>query len=125
VVLFDVADETLTKRFLIQARDHIFYELWENHIQKNALRLIRLQPQDVMYRPLVPENETNIWPKRLTAFPGEKLEFSMITVAETTVKIYAPETAPQIKSIDCRPVPYGHCTFTVRYVCFRTSPAKA
>jgi hypothetical protein len=28
-------------------------------------------------------------------------------------------------SSSCRPVPYGHSTFTVRYVCFRTSPANA
>jgi hypothetical protein len=25
----------------------------------------------------------------------------------------------------CRPAPYGHCTLTVRYVCFRTSLANA
>jgi hypothetical protein len=47
---------------------------------------------DEMYRTLVPENEISIWPRRLTAPPGEALEFSMITIAETIVKIYAPET---------------------------------
>jgi hypothetical protein len=33
--------------------------------------------------------------------------------------------AERVARLRCRPVPYGHCTFTVRYVCFRTSPANA
>jgi hypothetical protein len=42
--------------------------------------------------------------------PGGKLEYSMITIAETIVKIYAPETAPQVKSIDqrCREAPFEY-----------------
>jgi hypothetical protein len=56
-----------------------------------------------MYRTLVPENEIDIWPRRLSSPPGGKLEYSMITIAETIVKIYAP----QVKSIDqrCREAP--------------------
>jgi hypothetical protein len=57
---------------------------------------------DEMYRTLVPENEISIWPRRLTAPQGEPLEFPMITIAEIIVKIYAPETAPHVKSIDQR-----------------------
>jgi hypothetical protein len=65
---------------------------------------------DEMYRTLVPENEISIWPRRLTAPPGEALEFSTITIAETIVKIYAPETAPHVKSIDqrCRKAPFEY-----------------
>jgi hypothetical protein len=38
-----------------------------------------------MYRTLVPENEIDIWPRRLSSPPGGKLEYPMITVAETIV----------------------------------------
>jgi hypothetical protein len=65
---------------------------------------------DEVYRTLVPENEIAIWPRRLTAPPGEALEFSMVAIAETIVKIYAPETAPHVKSIDqrCREAPFKY-----------------
>jgi hypothetical protein len=86
-----ILSDTVDAKF---ARDPAFEGHWSAHIQKIKLRLM-----DEMYRTLVPENEIAIWPRRLTAPPGEALEFSMITIAETIVKIYAPETAPHVKSI--------------------------
>jgi hypothetical protein len=96
VILSDTVDAKFAKLFLVQARDPAFEGHWSAHIQK-----IKLQSRlmDEMYRTLVPENEIAIWPRRLAAPPGEALEFSMITIAETIVKIYAPETAPHVKSI--------------------------
>jgi hypothetical protein len=77
----------------------------ENSITPDKKRLM-----DEICRTLVPENEITIWPRRRTASPGEALEFSMITIAETIVKIYAPETAPHVKSIDqrCREAPFKY-----------------
>jgi hypothetical protein len=65
---------------------------------------------DEMYRTLVPENENSIWPRILTAPQEEPLEFPVITIAEIIVKIYAPETAPHVKSIDqrCREAPFEY-----------------
>jgi hypothetical protein len=102
VILSDTVDAKLAKLFLVQARDPAFEGHWSAHIQKTALRQIKLRLMDEMYRTLVPENEIVIWPRRLTAPPGESLEFSTITIAETIVKIYAPETAPQ----RCREAPF-------------------
>jgi hypothetical protein len=50
------------------------------------------------------------WPRRLTAPQGERLGFPMITITEIIVKIYAPETAPHVKSIDqrCREAPFEY-----------------
>jgi hypothetical protein len=110
VIISDTVDAKLARLFLIQARDPAFEGHWSAHIQKTALRLIKLRLMDKMYRTLVPENEIAIWPRRLTAPPGEALEFSMITIAEIIVKIYAPETAPHVKSIDrrCREAPFEY-----------------
>jgi hypothetical protein len=87
VILSDTVDAKLARLFLIQARDPAFEGHWSAHIQKTALRLIKLRLMDEMYRPLVPENEIAIWPKRLIAPPGEPLAFSMIAIAEIIVKI--------------------------------------
>jgi hypothetical protein len=110
LILSDTVDAKLARLFLIQARDPAFEGHWSAHIQKTALRLIKLRLMDEMYRTLVPENEIAIWPRRLTAPPGEPLEFSMIAIAEIIVKIYAPETAPHVKSIDqrCREAPFEY-----------------
>jgi hypothetical protein len=110
VILFDTVDAKLARLFLIQARDPAFEGHWSAHIQKTALRLIKLRLMDEMYRTLVPENLIAIWPRRLTAPRGEALEFSMVAIAETIVKIYAPETAPHVKSIDqrCREAPFEY-----------------
>ena len=101
-ILSDTVDERLAKLFLVQARDPTFAGTWQTHIQKKALRLIRFRLHDVMYRSLVPQNEIHIWPARLTAPAGQPLEHSLLEIAETIMKIYAPETAPQTKSIDQR-----------------------
>jgi hypothetical protein len=65
---------------------------------------------DEMYRTLVLENEITIWLGRHNAPPGEPMEIPMITIAETIVKLYAPETAPQVKSSDqrCREAPFEY-----------------
>jgi hypothetical protein len=110
VILSDTVDAKLARLFLIQARDPAFEGHWSAHIQKTALRLIKLRLMDEIYRTLAPENEIAIWPRKLTAPPGEPLEFSMIAIAEIIVKIYAPETAPHVKSIDqrCREAPFEY-----------------
>jgi hypothetical protein len=110
VILPDTVDSKLAKLFLVQARDPAFEGHWSAHIQKTALRLIKLRFMDEMYRTLAPENKIAIWPRRLTVPPGEALEFPMIAIAETIVKIYAPETPPHVKSIDqrCREAPFKY-----------------
>jgi hypothetical protein len=110
VIVFDTVDAKLARLFFIQPRDPAFEGHWSAHIQKTALRLIKLRLMDEVYRTLVPENEIAIWPRRLTAPPEEALEFSMVAIAETIVKIYAPETAPHVKSIDqrCREAPFAY-----------------
>jgi hypothetical protein len=110
VILSDTVDAKLARLFLIQVRDPAFEGHWQAHIQKTALRLIKLRLMDEMYRTLVPEDYIAIWPRRFTAPPGGALEFSMVAIAETIVKIYAPETAPHVKSIDqrCREAPFEY-----------------
>jgi hypothetical protein len=102
VVLSLTVDAKLARAFLIRGTLVGTYS--------TALRLIKLRLMDEMYRPLVPENEIAIWPRRLTAPQGEQLEFPMITITEIIVKIYAPETAPHVKSIDqrCREAPFEY-----------------
>jgi hypothetical protein len=73
VILSDTVDAKLVRLFLIQARGPAFEGHWSAHIQKTAFRLIKLRLMDAMYRTLVPENEIAIWPRRLTAPPGEAL----------------------------------------------------
>jgi hypothetical protein len=60
VILSDTVDAKLARLFLIQARDPAFEGHWSAHIQKTALRLIKLRLMDEMYRTLVPENEIAI-----------------------------------------------------------------
>jgi hypothetical protein len=60
VILSDTVDAKLARAFLIQARDQAFEGHWSAHIQKTALRLIKLRLMDEMYRTLVPENEISI-----------------------------------------------------------------
>jgi hypothetical protein len=109
-ILSDKVDEKLARAFLVQARDPTFIGTWQTHIQKTALRLIRYRLHDVMYRTIVPQNEISIWPKKLTAPAGQPLEHSLLVIAETIMKIYAPETAPQTKSIEqrCREAPFEY-----------------
>ena len=70
VFLSDTVDEKLAKAFLIQARVPAFKGHYETHIQKTALRLIRLRLHDVTYRSLVPLHEIAIWPKKTTTPMG-------------------------------------------------------
>jgi hypothetical protein len=104
VILSDTVDAKRARLFLIQARDPAFEGHW------SALRLIKFRLMDETYRKLVPENEIAVWPRRLTAPPGEPLEFSVVAIAEIIAKIYAPETAPHVKSIDqrCREAPFEY-----------------
>jgi transposase InsO family protein len=110
VILSDVVNAKLAKEFLIQATDPTFQGTWQNHIQKKALRAIRFRLQDITYRSLVPQTEINIWPAKSSAPAGQPLEYSLLVIAETIMKIYAPETAPNIKSIDQRikEAPFGY-----------------
>jgi hypothetical protein len=82
VILADTVDARLAKLFLVQVSDPTVEEHWSTHIQKTALRLIRLRLQDEMYRTLVPENEINIWPRRLSSPPGMARLFVKNTKAE-------------------------------------------
>ena len=110
VFLSDTVDEKLAKAFLIQARDPAFKGHYETHIQKTALRLIRLRLHDVTYRSLVPLHEIAIWPKKSTTPMGVTPEYSLLEIAEIIMKLYAPEAAPQTKAIDqrCREAPFAY-----------------
>ena len=106
--LTEVVDETLARKFLVQARDPSFTGHWTTFIQKKALRLIRYRLHDQAFRSLVPLNEVPIWPLRPPDHP--LTEYTMIQIAEIIFKIYAPETAPNVKSIEqrCREAPFEY-----------------
>ena len=109
VTLNDVVDESLARRFLVQARDNAFTGHWSTFIQKTALRLIRFRLYDHSFRTLVPKIEIDMWPLRPPDHP-KGLEYSMLQIAEIIFKIYAPETAPNVKSIEqrCRECPFEY-----------------
>jgi hypothetical protein len=50
VILSDTVDAKLARAFLIQARDPAFEGHWSAHIQKTALRLIKLRLMDEFQR---------------------------------------------------------------------------
>jgi hypothetical protein len=54
VILSDTVDARLVRLFLVQARDPSFEGHWSAHIQKTALRLIKLRLMDEMYRTVAP-----------------------------------------------------------------------
>ncbi len=109
-ILSDAVDAKLARLFLDQARDPKFSGTWQTHIQKKALILIRLRLHDVTFRSLVPQNEISIWPRKLVSHAGQPAEHSLLEIAEMVMKIYAPETAPQTKSIEqhCREAAFAY-----------------
>ena len=88
VTLNDIVDESLARRFLVQARNNAFTGHWSTFIQKTALRLIRFRLYDHSFRTLVPKAEIDIWPLRPPDHP-KGLEYSMLQIAEIIFKIYA------------------------------------
>ena len=109
VILSDTVDERLAKAFLVQARDPTFDGQWGAYIQKQALRLIRLRLHDNTYRSLVPANAIHLWPRK-NLLTGNTEAYTMIEIAETIMKLNAPEAAPQTKSIDqrCREAAFAY-----------------
>ena len=63
-----------------------------------------------MYRSLVPLHEIAIWPVKTTTPTGQVPQYSLLEIAETIMKLYAPEAAPQTKAIDqrCREAAFGY-----------------
>ena len=102
VFLTDTVNETLANNFLLQAQDPTFRGRWDSHIQPQALELIRLRLHDITYRTLCPLDQISIWPLRLPNTLGEPQRYTLLEIAETVQKLYAPEAAPQTKSIEQR-----------------------
>ena len=106
VFLTDTVNEILANSFLVQAQDPTSRGRWDSHIQPQALDLIRLRLHDENYRTLCPLEQIPIWPIRLPNLMGEPQQYTLLQIAETIQKLYAPEAAPQTKSIEqrCREV---------------------
>ena len=102
VFLTDTVNEALANSFLVQAQDPTFRGRWDSHIQPQALELIRLRLHDITYRTLCPLDQISIWPIRLPNTLGEPQRYTLLEIAETVQKLYAPEAAPQTKSIEQR-----------------------
>ena len=107
VILSDTVDERLAKAFLVQARDPTFDGQWDAHIQRQALRLIRLRLHDVTYRSLVPSNAIHIWPKKYL-LAGNTEAYSMIEIAETIMKLYQRLLRRPSQSINVVEKPLSH-----------------
>ena len=105
VFLTDTVNETLANSFLIQAQDPTFRGRWDSHIQPQVLGLIRLRLHDSTYRTLCPLEQISIWPIRLPNALGEPQRYTLLEIAETIQKLYAPEAAPQTTSIELRTWP--------------------
>ena len=95
VFLTDTVNEALANKFLVQAQDPTFRGRWDSHIQPQALELIRLRLHDITYRTLCPLDQISIWPNRLPNTLGEPQRYTLLEIAETVQKLYAPEAAPQ------------------------------